>query len=86
MILKNLELINFRNYDTLTLNLNKNINIIYGNNGEGKTNILESIYVLALTKSHRALHNADLIQKEKENALFKSFIKSFILEAFAKRC
>ena len=74
MILKNLELINFRNYDTLTLNLNKNINIIYGNNGEGKTNILESIYVLALTKSHRALHNADLIQKEKENALIKGTI------------
>lgn len=74
MILKNLEITHFRNYDHLTLNLNKNINIIYGNNGEGKTNILESIYVLALTKSHRALLNADLIQNHQENALIKGTI------------
>ena len=61
MILKNIEIRNFRNYEHLKIDLNNEINIIYGDNGGGKTNILESIYVLALTKSHRALSNEDLI-------------------------
>lgn len=53
MVIKDLELTNFRNYDKLKLNFSDGLNIIYGNNAEGKTNILESIYVLAITKSHR---------------------------------
>ena len=71
MILKNIEIRNFRNYEHLKIDLNNEINIIYGDNGGGKTNILESIYVLALTKSHRALSNEDLIKKEKDKALIK---------------
>jgi len=71
MILKNIELRHFRNYDKLQINLNKGINIIYGENGGGKTNILESIYVLTLTKSHRALLNYDLIKSGQEKALIK---------------
>ena len=50
MILTNLELKNFRNYDNLNLSFNKKINIFIGNNVQDKTNILESIYVLSLTK------------------------------------
>ena len=53
MILKKLHLKNFRNYDDITLEFDKKINIFIGNNAQGKTNILESIYVLAVTKSHR---------------------------------
>lgn len=74
MILKNIEVTNFRNYENLKLTLNKNTNIIYGDNGGGKTNILESIFVLALTKSHRALSQSDLITNGKENALIKGTI------------
>ncbi len=74
MILKNIEVRNFRNYENLKITLNKNTNIIYGDNGGGKTNILESIFVLALTKSHRALSQADLINNGKENALIKGTI------------
>ncbi len=74
MILKNVEITNFRNYENLKLTLNKNTNIIYGDNGGGKTNILESIFVLALTKSHRALAQSDLITNGKENALIKGTI------------
>jgi len=74
MILKNIEVTNFRNYENLKLTLNKNTNIIYGDNGGGKTNILESIFVLALTKSHRALSQSDLINSGKENALIKGII------------
>ncbi|MGE5456115.1 MAG: DNA replication/repair protein RecF [Ignavibacteriales bacterium] len=63
MILKKIEIVNFRNYESLELNLNKKTNIIYGNNAQGKTNILESIYVLGLTKSHRSFIDNNLIKE-----------------------
>jgi len=67
MYLKDIKLINFRNYDKLSLEFSKNINIIYGNNGQGKTNLLESLYVLGLTKSHRSYIDNNLIKKDKNN-------------------
>ena len=45
---------NFRNYENTEIYLSKGLNILYGNNGQGKTNLLESIYFLGLTKSHRS--------------------------------
>ncbi len=54
MILTKLKLVNFRNYKKLNIQLNKNLNIFIGPNAQGKTNILESIYILAITKSHRS--------------------------------
>lgn len=66
MFLKHILLINFRNYDNLSLDFNKNINIIYGKNGQGKTNLLESIYLLGLTKSHRNNNDNNLIKKNSE--------------------
>lgn len=62
MFLKNINLVNFRNYDNVYLELNPGINIIYGENAQGKTNLLESIYFLALTKSHRSLNDISLIK------------------------
>ena len=47
MYIKKVLLKNFRNYDEQEINLNKNINIIYGNNAQGKTNIIESIFLCA---------------------------------------
>ena len=61
MKITELNLSNFRNYENINLKFSDNINIFIGNNGEGKTNILESIYVLALTKSHRAYLDKNLI-------------------------
>ena len=55
MKLTKLNLLNFRNYDKLYISLNDNMNIFIGNNAQGKTNILESINLLALTKSYRAI-------------------------------
>ena len=71
MILTNLKLKKFRNYDDLDLTFNKKINIFIGNNAQGKTNILESIYVLSLTKSHRTNKDLYLI---KQNSLFTKII------------
>ena len=61
MFLKSISVTNFRNYKNLSLELGSNINIIYGNNAQGKTNLLESIYFLALTKSHRSFIDDNLI-------------------------
>ena len=66
MILKKLELVNLRNYEYVNLEFNDRINIFYGNNAQGKTNLLESIYFLGVTKSHRTFCDTDLL-KEKEN-------------------
>ena len=61
MIIKNIKLVNYRNYNSLNLDFNNKINIIIGNNAQGKTNILESIYVLALTKSYDKAVDKNLI-------------------------
>lgn len=63
MKLNKLELKNFRNYEDLKLQFSPNINIFYGDNAVGKTNILESIYVLAITKSHRINIDKHLIKE-----------------------
>ena len=62
MHIKKVEIVNFRNYNSVTVNLHDKINIIYGNNAGGKTNLLESIYVLGLTKSHRSFIDNNLIK------------------------
>ena len=64
MFLKSLELNNFRNISKVTLNFNKNINIFIGNNAQGKTNVLESIYFLAITRSHRTHNEMNLVKSE----------------------
>ena len=62
MKINHLKLINFRNYSNLEIDFNNNVNIFVGDNGKGKTNILESIYVLSLTKSNRFGKEDDLIK------------------------
>ncbi|MBQ3436157.1 MAG: DNA replication/repair protein RecF [Bacilli bacterium] len=62
MILTNLKLVNFRNYSKIDIKLNKKMNILIGNNGVGKTNILESIIILSLTKSFRTREDLNLIK------------------------
>lgn len=66
MYLKCIEIENFRNYSKLKISFKKGINIIYGENGQGKTNLLESIYFLAMTKSYRSYIDSNLI-KDNEN-------------------
>ena len=61
MYITNLKLVNFRNYKNLELELDKNINVFFGNNAAGKTNILESIYMSAITKSYRTGKESEVI-------------------------
>lgn len=63
MIIERLSLKNFRNYEELSIQLNPSVNYITGKNGQGKTNLVESIYCLGLTKSFRTNSDTDLTLK-----------------------
>lgn len=75
MIVKSLKLKNFRNYDLLNLEFDKDTNIFYGNNAQGKTNILESIYLTGTTKSHRGTKDRDLIKFGQEEAHIETIVE-----------
>ncbi len=66
MKIQHLKLLNFRNYEKMEISFSPSYNIIYGNNGSGKTNLVESIYVLALTKSFRGSVDKVLIMNNKD--------------------
>lgn len=68
MKIKSLKLKNFRNYDLLNLEFDDSTNIFYGNNAQGKTNILEAVYISGTTKSHRGTKDKDLIQFGKDES------------------
>lgn len=66
MRINHLTLKNYRNYDKLDIDLSPGVNILVGNNAQGKSNILESIFVLALTKSYMNIKDYNLIEDGKE--------------------
>lgn len=68
MYLEKLQLKNFRNYEERTISFENKVNVIIGENAQGKTNLMEAIYVLAFTKSHRTSKEKELIQWEKDYA------------------
>ena len=74
MVIKDIEITNFRNYQNLKLEFVENINIVYGDNGVGKTNLLESVYVLGFSKSHRFFTPNNLIKEGEDYSLIKGTI------------
>ena len=73
MYIEKIRLQNFRNYENLEIDLNKNINIIYGENAQGKTNIIESIFLCAFGKSFRTSKEKEMIKFNKEKSLVEAF-------------
>ena len=71
MYIKNIKLKNFRNYENQEINLENKINIFYGDNAQGKTNILEAIYLCALGKSFRTKKEKELILFSKKNSFIE---------------
>lgn len=69
MWIKNIKIKNFRNYEEEKINLEKNINIFYGENAQGKTNIIEAIFLCSLGKSFRAKKDIEMIKLNEENAI-----------------
>lgn len=75
MIIKSLELADFRNYETLNISFDAGTNILYGNNAQGKTNILEAIYISATTKSHKGSKDKEVINFDKEEAHIRTYLE-----------
>ena len=75
MYIESVQLKNFRNYKNLELYLDPGTNIFYGDNAQGKTNILESVYLCGTTKSHRSSKDREMIRFEQEEAHIRMAIK-----------
>ncbi len=75
MILKKLKLTNFRNFADAELEFSEGIQILHGNNGQGKTNLLESIYFLAITKSFRTTKEKNLLRHNQSHFEIKGFLE-----------
>ncbi len=75
MIIKSIELAEYRNYDFMTLQFDKGTNILFGDNAQGKTNILEAIYVSATTKSHKGSKDKEIIKFDSEEAHIRTYLE-----------
>lgn len=74
MIVKSLELMDYRNYSDLYIQFHNHTNILYGNNAQGKTNVLEAIYLCATTKSHRGSKDKEIINFNKDESHIRTIV------------
>lgn len=85
MIIKRLELDFFRNYAHLEADFDPRVNLIYGDNAQGKTNLLEAVAYLSAARSHRARYDREMIMLEVDSAFVKGEVfsrdREFTLEA-----
>ena len=75
MIIKSIELRNFRNYENLDIHLDEGTNILYGDNAQGKTNILEAAYLSGTTKSHKGSRDKEMIRFGENHIFVLSYRK-----------
>ncbi len=75
MIIKSIELADYRNYDSLIMEFDRGTNILYGDNAQGKTNILEAIFVAATTKSHKGSKDKEIVHFEKEEGHIRAYLE-----------
>ena len=71
MYIKSLQLINYRNYENLSIKLCPNVNVFIGDNAQGKTNVIEAIYYCGFAKSHRTNRDKELIEWNKDRAFIR---------------
>lgn len=75
MIIESIELQNFRNYDSLNIKFDDHTTILFGDNAQGKTNILEAAYISGTTKSHKGSRDKEIIKFGADEAHIKTLIK-----------
>lgn len=75
MIIKSLELADFRNYEKLNIEFSSGTNILYGDNAQGKTNILEAIYLSATTKSHKSSKDKEIVRFGKDEGHIRTILE-----------
>ncbi len=74
MFIKSMELVDYRNYESLSLQFSTGTNIFFGDNAQGKTNILEAIFLSATTKSHKSSKDKDIILFGKDEAHIRTYL------------
>jgi len=84
MYIKKLELINFRNYKELSIEFNRNTNLILGKNAQGKTNLIEAIFITSLGKSFRTNKENEMVLFEEDFAKIKVFVEKDAYETIAE--
>ena len=89
MTVESIELKNYRNYQELHMDFSPGTNILYGDNAQGKTNVLESVYVSGTTRSHKGSKDRELIQFGEEEAHIRTVVekkeKSYQLDMHIKK-
>lgn len=75
MIIKSLELADYRNYKELNINFDRGTTILYGDNAQGKTNILEAVYMAATTKSHKGSKDKEIIRFGEEEGHIRTYLE-----------
>ncbi len=89
MMIQSIELKNYRNYENLKIDFTSGTNILFGDNAQGKTNVLESAYVSGTSKSHKGSKDRDLIQFGKEESHIRTFVlkndKEFQIDIHLKK-
>lgn len=75
MIIKSIDLADYRNYGSMKLEFDSGTNILYGDNAQGKTNILEAIFVAATTKSHKGSKDREIINFTKDEAHIRTYVE-----------
>lgn len=94
MIIKSIQLSNFRNYEKLDISFDSETNIIYGDNAQGKTNILEAAYLSGTTKSHKGSNDKEMIRFGEDEAHIRTIVEKMtrntgltcICEKWCKGC
>ena len=75
MIIKSIEISNFRNYEHLDISFDEGTTILYGDNAQGKTNILEAAYVSGTTKSHKGSRDKEMIRFDETESHIKTIVQ-----------
>lgn len=75
MIIESIELKNYRNYKELHMEFNQGTNILYGDNAQGKTNILEAVYLAGTSKSHKGSKDREMIRFKNEESHIRMMVK-----------
>ena len=75
MIIKSIDLCNFRNYEQLHIEFETGTNILYGDNAQGKTNVLEAAYLSGTTKSHKGSKDKEMIRFGLEEAHIRTIVE-----------
>jgi DNA replication and repair protein RecF len=71
MFIKDIELKNFRNYEDFSIDFDKNVNLVIGKNAQGKTNLIEAIYITSIGRSFRTSHDGELIRFGEDSAFIR---------------